>query len=140
MQRFSTVFFLFSLVSIFLLLSACEKLSLDKDDEKGLCSFEFNLNELTVGSWDKDAELNLSNSKEYEVKELVYSDDCGCIVSGFMKYVENGKTKFLIQYGEGECDNWATKTTCFDGDCCNDESFTVKFELENCNEFSKVGE
>lgn len=124
-------FFSFCLLSSLILFCSCEKLSLDKGD-KELCSFDFNLDELAVGSWDRNAELNMDATKEYEVENLVYSEDCDCIISGFMKYVENGKTKFLIQYGDGECDTWATKTTCFNGDCCNKESFTEKFAIESC--------
>lgn len=135
MKHILSISFLFTILSFY----SCDKMSFDKDN-KEICDFVFNLDDLQVGSWDKAAELDLSETKEYEVERLVYSEDCDCIVAGFMKYVEHGKTKFLIQYGEGACDSWATKTTCFNGDCCNEESFTEKFEISNCSEFSKVGE
>jgi len=48
---------------------------------------------------------------------IVVSEDCNCIVSGKVKYLKDCKTIALIHYGEGECDNIATKIICENGEC-----------------------
>ena len=67
-------------------------------------------------------------SKNYDCKKLagihkfiyepiVISEDCNCIVSGKVKYLKNCKTVALIDYGDGNCDNVATKIICIEGNC-----------------------
>jgi len=48
---------------------------------------------------------------------IVISDDCNCIVSGKVKYLKDCKTIALIDYGNGDCDNIATKIVCKNGSC-----------------------
>ena len=56
-------------------------------------------------------------TKKYVYEPIVYSVDCDCIVSGKVKYLVDGKTSALVDYGSGSCDNWAAKTSCPDGNC-----------------------
>jgi len=44
------------------------------------------------------------------VKELVYLDDCDYIVAGTVAYFLGDKLAYTIDYGDGQCDNIATKT------------------------------
>jgi hypothetical protein len=34
---------------------------------------------------------------------------CNCIVSGKVEYIVNNKTFAVVDYGDGECDEWAEK-------------------------------
>ena len=63
----------------------------------------------------KCEELQGMNKFIYE--EIIISEKCNCIVSGKVKYVKDCMTIALIDYGEGECDNIATKILCDDGNC-----------------------
>ncbi len=78
-------------VCTLLLMSSCEKLDFGKGSKDGTC-------------------------KKYIYEDLVYSEQCGCIVSGKVKYVK-GKTLALVDYGDGSCDDKAIKTVCYEGDC-----------------------
>jgi hypothetical protein len=75
------------------------------DDEWDLCT------------WDEATEASRSAFEKITVKELVTSDDCGCITEGVEKFLENGETKFLIYYGEKGCMGYGIKVTCEDGNC-----------------------
>jgi hypothetical protein len=72
--------------------------------------------QLTVGG--SNSEFKLKKNKEgskYKkviVKPLVKTDDCNYIVEGIIKYYEisTGEWAATIDYGDGTCDEWATKT------------------------------
>ncbi|UTW61984.1 hypothetical protein KFE98_18540 [bacterium SCSIO 12741] len=81
----------FLAVSTLLLFSSCEKLDFGKGGKGTKC-------------------------QKYVYEDLVFSEQCGCIVSGKVKYVK-GKTLALVDYGDGSCDNEAVKTVCYQGDC-----------------------
>ncbi|NQY11866.1 MAG: hypothetical protein HRT71_20415 [Flavobacteriales bacterium] len=66
---------------------------------------------------------------QYIVKPLVVDESCGCIVQGFVKYVKDGKTVALVDYGDGTCDGWATKNICVDGNCEHKKASCCKFEV-----------
>ena len=87
---------IFSLV-IFSLLCCCGKLD-KKLDHKYDCD-------------------KLSGVHKFVYEPIVISDDCNCIVSGKVKYLKDCKTIALIDYGNGDCDNIATKILCKDGTC-----------------------
>lgn len=53
-------------------------------------------------------------------KPLVKTDDCKYIVEGTIEYLKDGKTVAVVDYGNGECDNIATKTV---------DGKTYEFEL-----------
>jgi len=77
-------------------------------------------------------------TKKYIYEPIVYSDDCNCIVKGKVKYIENGKTVALVDYGTGACDNFAQKTLCVDGKC---EGGTVtSFQFDCAIEKVKEGD
>jgi len=69
-----------------------------------------------------------SDLTKYDVTEIVVDPDCDCIVEGLVKYVRNGKTVALINYGKGECDTWAVKVLCVDGKCDHQDATCCKFE------------
>lgn len=87
---------IFSLV-IFSLLCCCGKLD-KKLDHKYDCD-------------------KLSGVHKFVYEPIVISDDCNCIVSGKVKYLKDCKTIALIDYGNGDCDNIATKILCKEGTC-----------------------
>ena len=60
---------------------------------------------------------DLQGMNKFIYEEIIISDKCNCIVSGKVKYVKDCMTIALIDYGEGECDNIATKILCDDGNC-----------------------
>jgi len=92
-------------------LTSCEK----KDWSKKHCE----------SSLDKEGSY-----KEYIYEPLVTSDDCDCIVAGKVKYVGECGTLALLDYGDGTCDDIATKTICIDGDCDHCGAYTVEVVLE----------
>ena len=76
-----------------------------EDDEWDLCT------------WDEATEASGAEFEKHVVKELVVSDDCGCITEGVEKFLKNGETRFLIYYGEKDCVGYGIKVICEDGDC-----------------------
>ena len=85
-------------------------------------------------------------SKSYDCKKLVgfhkfiyepivISEECNCIVSGKIKYLKDCKTIALVEYGDGNCDNIATKIICVDGKCFDENKNPFSsFEFTiNCN-------
>ena len=62
--------------------------------------------------YDKKGEYKDKESFEKEiVEEIVKSEDCECIVSGVVEYYEDGNLTATVDYGNGTCDEVATKTT-----------------------------
>ena len=59
----------------------------------------------------------LSGVHKFVYEPILISDDCNCIVSGKVKYLKDCKTVALIDYGNGDCDNIATKILCKNGKC-----------------------
>ena len=53
--------------------------------------------------------VNLSVQK-FVLHPIVKSESCNCIVEGKVKYVIGDETSYIVNYGDGECDDWATKT------------------------------
>ena len=67
----------------------------------------------------------LKGEGKYEkiiTKPLVKTDDCKYIVEGTIEVLLDGETVAIIDYGDGECDNIATKTV---------DGKTYEFELDN---------
>ena len=71
---------------------------------------------------------NRSNTQVDILEDLETSSDCNCIVSGMVKYRENGVTAALVDYGNGECDNWVAITVCYNGDCEDSRASCYKYE------------
>ncbi len=99
------------------------------------------------GDWDDEDFSNEWDNKEIErehdkdgrcgnsiqhiiVEELVIDESCGCIVDGMVKYVSNGETVALIKYNDFECEGYAYKIHCIDGDCESKKAKCCKFEQE----------
>ncbi len=55
------------------------------------------------GTYHKDVE-------KYILSPLIVDDECGYIVKGKIKYVVNGQTSSIVDYGDGTIDAWAVKT------------------------------
>ena len=109
------------------------------------------------GDWDEDDKDDFSNEwDEYDidrehkedgrcgnsmqqiiVEELVVDESCGCIVDGMVKYVSDGETIALIKYNDPECEGYAYKILCVDGDCESKKAKCCKFE-QDCD--SEIGE
>ena len=96
---------IFSLV-IFSLFSCCGKLD-KKLDQKYNCD-------------------KLSGVHKFVYEPIVISYDCNCIVSGKVKYLKDCKTIALIDYGNGYCDNIATKILCKDGSCFDENKIPLE--------------
>ncbi len=85
--------------------------------------------EMELCEWDEESEASDPAFEKITVKELIYSEDCGCYTQGFEKYLENGKTRFLIYYKSVDCVGYGYKVTCEDGDC--DKGVKCKF-IQEC--------
>ena len=84
---------------------------------------------LVSASCNKEKDCKLKSKYIYE--PIVFDETCNCIVSGKVKYLKDCKTVALVDYGNGTCDNIATKTTCKNGKCeINAGAFTEEFEFD----------
>ena len=77
----------------------------------------------------------LSGVHKFVYEPIVISDDCNCIVSGKVKYLKDCKTVALIDYGNGDCDNIATKILCKNGKCFDENKipFDTYVYTIDCN-------
>jgi len=77
----------------------------------------------------KDDDCEFKSKYIYE--PIVFDDTCNCIVAGKVKYLKDCKTAALVDYGDGTCDNLATKTICVNGSCKeSDGAYTEEFEID----------
>ncbi|MDP3445637.1 MAG: hypothetical protein Q8T08_22480 [Ignavibacteria bacterium] len=105
-------FLIFVSLTFFLGLNSCTKTDVDKTD-----SIESDLKAI-------DANFGFNGNVKLEkqvVKPLVKLDDCKYIVEGTINYLENCILVATIDFGNGNCDNIATKT--IDGQ-------TIEFNLD----------
>ncbi len=75
--------------------------------------------------------------KKYIYEPLVKDASCDCIVAGKVKIVKCDETVALIDFGDGTCDDIATKTVCVDGDCEDAAAYTEDFQMECDKEFEE---
>ena len=77
-----------------------------------------------------DAQDSNAVIQEYIYEPLITSPDCDCIVAGKVKYVGECGTLYLLDYGDGTCDDIAIKTICINGKCdgCKSYEETVKLD------------
>ncbi len=76
----------------------------------------------------------------YAIDPVVQSEQCGCPVSGWLKFVDHnlprdqhGGTQALVLYGDGACDGWALKVLCHKGRCEKKHGGTMcKFRPPSC--------
>jgi len=104
--------FIFFFISLIFIVTSCnkEKDSSDYDMDKSV-------NELKE-------DIALDGDGRFEkviTKRLIKPDDCRFIVSGTIEYLLNGELVAIIDYGDGTCDNIATKTV---------GGTTITFELD----------
>ena len=127
--------YLFTILAIssFVLFS-CEKSNVIKDKEASTYEFP-----CKVGECDKCADTEFLDPSiiEHDLKKIVvepvlFSEACGCYISGLVKYTDCGVTTALVSYGNGECDGVALKTTCVNGDCNSDLATTCEIVLVDC--------
>jgi hypothetical protein len=108
------------------LIIGCNKCYFDEEDlkpkEKNIYKKEYDCNKL-------------EGYHKFIYEPIIISSECNCIVSGKVKYLEDCETKALIDYGNGDCDNIATKIICKNGDCF--DKFKNPFEtydfIIDCN-------
>lgn len=116
MKRYINTFTLI-VFSLLIALSSC-----NKSDDKKLSDDDFKVTE---------ADLLFAEGEGFEkviTKEIVKTDDCKYIVSGTIEFRKNGEAIAVVDFGDGECDNIATKTV--DGQ-------TTEFKLERKNKYLK---
>ena len=63
--------------------------------------------------WADRDEWRNKNVEKYILSPLVTEGECGYIVKGKIKYVINGRTAAIVDYGDGEMDAWVVKTIYF---------------------------
>ena len=68
----------------------------------------------------------LAGVHKFVYESVVISEDCHCIVSGKVKYLKDCKTVALVYYGNGDCDNIATKIICENGNCFDKDKNPIK--------------
>ena len=59
-------------------------------------------------------ESNNGDKEDYDkviVEPLVYSEECGYVISGVIKFFKDGKWVVTFDYGDGTCDDLISKTT-----------------------------
>jgi len=84
---------------------------------------------LNFSSCSKKEDCGLKSKYIYE--PIVFDEGCNCIVSGKVKYIKDCQTAALVDYGNGDCDNIATKTICKNGKCeAEAGAYTVDFEID----------
>ena len=116
---------LFFTLIVFVSLSSC-----GKEDIKDQKKYDKTEKEVERCEWDEATEATGPTFEKFVVKELEYSEDCGCYLSGMEKFLENGKTKYLIYYKSEDCIGYGYKVTCINGDC-EKEVEKCKF-LQDC--------
>lgn len=123
------------IISIFCLaisFSSCKKIKDVKCNEIVNCT----LNESPISTSNSYQDYNNWQSTGVErhiIEDIVIDSTCNCIVSGYVKYLKDGKTVALIKYGDGTCDAWAIKINCIDGSCSEKSgAYCTKFE-QNCD-------
>ena len=107
---------LFTLLAI-VALSSCGKEEDIKDQKDYDKTEKENIEEVPFCEWNEAIEASGPDIQKIVVKELEYSEDCGCYLSGMEKFIENGKTKYLITYESKDCVGYGYKITCEDGNC-----------------------
>jgi len=61
------------------------------------------------GDWKNKKDCGKYEYEKVIVKPLIKSEDCGYITEGIIEYRKDGKVVATVDYGNGECDEWATK-------------------------------
>jgi hypothetical protein len=89
-------------------------------------SKEFELDCGKDKKWNKK-DFEKEDYKKVVIEEFIKSDDCDCIVSGVIEYHYEKDFVVTVDYGDGSCDNLATKSYTKDGVDYN-EDFELKCE------------
>ncbi len=98
--------FLLAVAALLLLTTACKKDDLFGDKEK----LDFNLNCTACISTEFDDPYNYAPDLTQYILEPIERDaTCGHITSGYVKYLRDGRTVALVNYGHGENNAWAVK-------------------------------
>jgi hypothetical protein len=83
----------------------------------------------------EEADFILKDGGSFEkviTKRLVKRDDCRFIVAGTIEFYKNGRLAFIIDFGEGRCDDLATITR-------NGETYEISLlRLRKAGEYDKV--
>ena len=87
-----------SLLVLLLGFSSCSKLIISKDNGEYECE-------------------KLQGFHKFVYEPIIIDEECQCIVAGKVKYLNDCETQALIYYGNGDCNNIATKIICKEGNC-----------------------
>ncbi len=87
--------------------------------------------DMEICDWDLSKVSDPAVWTQYIVEPVVTNDQCGCPVSGVLKYVKTGTDfAYVLYYGKGECDQWGYLVTYYDGTDKKVKKCKVKFD---CN-------
>jgi len=108
-------------------LSPLSKDSFDKDKEEISC---------VIGdcpTCDNNAYSDPNNVDEgvqvFILEPLELDADCGCVKSGYVKYLKNSVTVALVKYDDGDCQGKAYRTNCVNGDCYHESATTCVIDI-----------
>ena len=120
---------LFCVLAFLLVVNSCNK-KYDFDKKDGYCS----LNDATeINSSEFQDPFNFSaDLTQYILKDLIVDPNTGCITSGWVKYLRNGMTVALVDYGYGENGDWMVITNCVNGNCEDSGSTCTKIQ-QSCD-------
>lgn len=110
-------------ISLAFLLSSCSKENTSSNDDTDFLKSAVN----------EEVDLLLKGAGVFEkviTNPLVKIDGCRFIVAGTIEFLKDGELEATIDFGDGECDNIATKTV--DGE-------TIEFELKKKRHQHKPG-
>jgi len=104
MRKSIKVILLFA-ISLAFFITACNKENTSKNDEGDMFK--------SVADIEADLNLNGGEIEKVITNPLVKIDDCDYIVSGIVEFYSTKDDSWLatINFGDGECDEWATKIT-----------------------------
>ena len=78
------------------------------DDFEALVTKDGNTETVALGEDDKGDKWDYD---KVIVEPLVYSEECGYVVSGIIKFYKKGEWIVTFDYGDGSCDDLIAKTT-----------------------------
>ncbi len=103
----------FGLVGLIMLAGCNKEKHFEPDQDICWCDEEIEFDEQEGDDLEPDATDKSDFGKEdidkYILSPLVIAEECNCIVEGKIKYVFADREALIVDYGDGECDGWATK-------------------------------
>lgn len=104
-----------------------------ENDQDGAYYVDDNGNQIYI----RKKELLGKEIEKIVLEPLEYDEECGYIIKGKVKVLVEGKTKAIIDYGDGTVDAWAVKTMYFYKDCDKDKKGWGKGDKRKGKKFTK---